>query len=391
MPIAFHPRSRVDKRNSLGPTYYAALYEDEPLEPGVFTEATMPGRGTLSYPDPFGDASGEDAIPRTPIFTSGFDTDESALINQRNPWFSGVGIDALPDTGNTLARGILTEAPMYERGILSYPGAFDSAAGRDAAATHPIPASSLVPAVDTDAAQETGPGEEHPGAQAVFSPMGDVFFQESANSAAPAGKSTIGHAGDWESLIPFWGAGRNLLADLDEGNYASAAINAGLLASDFFLWGAPAKFIFKAGQFGYKKSGIKGAAEGIRYSIKGPGKITAKDKWRSARDKMKRRGMVPEKHGIEYEGHHIIPQAGFGKGGWGRNLPDAIMHHPLNIKWLPKEQHQRLHRKWKELPEFTVPEKIWYWSPRWSKALTGEVVGRGNVPSVRKFENWLRD
>lgn len=43
-----------------------------------------------------------------------------------------------------------------------------------------------------------------------------------------------------------------------------------------------------------------------------------------------------------------------------------------------------------ELPEFTTRQKIWHGTPQWSKALAGEVGGRGVAPVVEMIEDWAK-
>ncbi len=310
MPIAFNPRGRVDRRNRPGSGYYAALYEDDSLEPG-----------------------------------------------------------ALSETG------------IHDPGILSHIG-FDNAAEQEFVATGPVPGSGLAPGVDVDDARDTGqamaPAEGSSSPSAVFSPLGDLFYQESANSAAPTGKSTvgnptIGHAGDLESLIPFWGAGRNLLADLEEGDYAGAALNGALLASDFFLLGAPAKFIAKAALTGARKSGLKGALESSKYAVMGPiGAEKAEHAaWKHVRGQMGKHGML-EKY---QHGHHWALHR---NEGLGKYVPDVIKNHPWNIMGMPKalSVHGRLHGPYKGLPEYNPFQKYWHGKPGWFKTSNAEMIGR---------------
>ncbi|MFZ4066841.1 MAG: amidohydrolase family protein [Phenylobacterium sp.] len=58
--------------------------------------------------------------------------------------------------------------------------------------------------------------------------------------AAEAGPPppSVGHPELLESLIPVWGSGREAVADFQEGDYAGAALNGALAASDLFLAGA---------------------------------------------------------------------------------------------------------------------------------------------------------
>jgi hypothetical protein len=55
----------------------------------------------------------------------------------------------------------------------------------------------------------------------------------------------VGHPGVLESLIPVWGPGRAAIADLQEGDYGNAAINAGLVGLDLVGGGVLAKVVTK--------------------------------------------------------------------------------------------------------------------------------------------------
>ena len=56
-------------------------------------------------------------------------------------------------------------------------------------------------------------------------------------AAAQPSVNSVGHPGFAESLIPVWGSGREAVADFQEGDYAGAALNGALAASDLFLAG----------------------------------------------------------------------------------------------------------------------------------------------------------
>jgi hypothetical protein len=66
---------------------------------------------------------------------------------------------------------------------------------------------------------------------------------EAATTKPPA--NSVGHPGFAESLIPVWGSGREAVADFQEGDYAGAALNGALAASDLFLAGSIAKGVGK--------------------------------------------------------------------------------------------------------------------------------------------------
>lgn len=81
------------------------------------------------------------------------------------------------------------------------------------------------------------------GPRSVPDPAGERA--EAAVAQPPV--SSVGHPGFAESLIPVWGSGREAVADFQEGDYAGAALNGALAASDLFLAGSIAKGLRKAG------------------------------------------------------------------------------------------------------------------------------------------------
>ncbi|MFM9718811.1 hypothetical protein, partial [Streptomyces galilaeus] len=70
MPVAFHSRGRADTRGRLGPAFYAGLNDDELPPSGALTEATMRGRGILSFLDP------SNAAPPDSLLASGYLPDQ---------------------------------------------------------------------------------------------------------------------------------------------------------------------------------------------------------------------------------------------------------------------------------------------------------------------------
>jgi hypothetical protein len=71
-------------------------------------------------------------------------------------------------------------------------------------------------------------------------------------------------------------------------------------------------------------------------------------------------------------GHHwLIPQ-----NGWGKNVPDWIKNHPLNIKPMPDAvTHWRIHNGVGDLPRFNPAQRYWFGTPDWVKAATGSAAG----------------
>lgn len=172
-------------------------------------------------------------------------------------------------------------------------------------------------------------------------------------TGSPQGFDPYAHPGLVESLIPVWGSGREAVADALDGDYAGAALNGALAASDLFL----------AGSIG------KGVAKGGLYAVKGAIRDGAADAaWRKVRKTMGEKGMLaPRQHGH----HWLIPQA-----GWGKAVPDAIKNHPLNINGMPSaEVHGRVHGRYKGKPRYNPAQRYWYGTPDWSKVATGAAVG----------------
>jgi hypothetical protein len=83
------------------------------------------------------------------------------------------------------------------------------------------------------------------GPRSVPDPAGERA--EAAVAQPPV--SSAGHPGFAESLIPVWGSGREAVADFQEGDYAGAALNGALAASDLFLAGSIAKGVAKGGVY----------------------------------------------------------------------------------------------------------------------------------------------
>jgi hypothetical protein len=179
----------------------------------------------------------------------------------------------------------------------------------------------------------------------------------SGRDAAPRRpESSVGHPSFAESLIPVWGSGREAVADFQEGDYAGAALNGALAASDLFLAGSLAKGVAKGAFYGAGKGAGKGA-----YS------------WSNkVRPWMKAKGYLqPYQHGH----HWAVPQ-----NGWGKNVPEWFKNQPWNIKAMPEgpagaEMHGRLTGSYKGKPRFNALERYWYGTPAWSKVGTGAAVG----------------
>lgn len=82
-------------------------------------------------------------------------------------------------------------------------------------------------------------------------PYEQMIARQRAHNAALEDEQNrkVDHPGTLESMIPIWGSGKEALADLEDKNYAGAAINAGLAVSDVV--------IAKAVLSGLAKGGLK--------------------------------------------------------------------------------------------------------------------------------------
>ncbi len=172
-------------------------------------------------------------------------------------------------------------------------------------------------------------------------------------TTARPSSGSVGHPGFAESLIPVWGSGREAVADFQEGDYAGAAVNGALAASDIFLAGSVAK----------------GLAKGGFYVVTKATKQAAPYSWK----KVVRPWMGDQKMlEVGQHGHHwAIPQ-----NGWGKGIPEAIKNQPWNIKPMPSpEVHGRLTGSYKGKPRFNVVEGYVHGTPTWSKVATGTAVG----------------
>lgn len=173
-----------------------------------------------------------------------------------------------------------------------------------------------------------------------------------AEAAAARPGRSVGHPGFAESLIPVWGSGREAVADFQEGNYAGAALNGALAASDLFLAESIAKGLAKGG-FYIAEDLAKKAPYGWKKEVR---------PWMGEKGHLK-----PRQHGH----HWAIPQK-----GWGKQVPDAIKNQPWNIKPMPDATtHGRLEHRVGDLPRFNPVERYWHGTPAWSKVGTGAAVG----------------
>ena len=156
-----------------------------------------------------------------------------------------------------------------------------------------------------------------------------------------------------ESVVPYFGSGREAAADLQDGNYLGAGFNGALAASDLFLAGSIVKGLLKGGA---KMSGP------FAWKIKPRVDEVGARQWLGAN------GFLEPGQA----GHHWgIPQ-----GGWGKLVPDWIKNQPWNIKPMPSSEiHGRIHGRYLGKPRFNPAEQYWRATPAWSKAATVAAVG----------------
>lgn len=202
-----------------------------------------------------------------------------------------------------------------------------------------------------------GGGFELPNGLDTSSGVGATGAQDSAPPAPPAAAPSDkprsnAHPGFAESLIPVWGSAKEAYADAQDGNYVGAGINGVLAVSDLFLAGDVAKAIAKGGW----------------YAVQGPLlREASKTDWRAVRKELGKGLLADGQHGH----HWAIPQ-----NGWGKNVPEMIKNHPLNIKAMPDAAtHMRITGRYKGMPRFNQFERYWYGTPTWSKVLTVDAAG----------------
>lgn len=151
-----------------------------------------------------------------------------------------------------------------------------------------------------------------------------------------------------ESFIPVVGPAWEAAADLQDGDYAGAAFNAGMAVADALPIGVAAK-------------GLRAASKGVGVLKKGS--VTAN----AAAKIIRARGLAGAKHEI----HHTIPLK-----GTGRTVQDPRNHYAL-LKVMPKAEHRRLTGSWAGKPRYDPVRRAWYGTTDWMKAVPAGVAGYG--------------
>lgn len=197
--------------------------------------------------------------------------------------------------------------------------------------------------------------------RSVPDPAGDLYDQQMAKiraqrDAEDRGESPLDTIGDaWtnfrngpriprpntaETFIPVVGPMWEAAGDLQDGHYASAALNAGLAVADALPLGTAVK-------------GVKALSKGVGI-LKG-GSVTAD----AARKVIRRVGLAGQGEEI----HHSVPL-----NGLGRNVQDWRNHYAF-LKTLPKEQHRRLTGSWAGKPIYDPIRRAWYGPTDWMKTV----------------------
>jgi hypothetical protein len=190
---------------------------------------------------------------------------------------------------------------------------------------------------------------------------------------------SVGHPELLESLIPVWGSGREAVADFQEGDYAGAALNGALAASDLFLAGSVAKGVAKGGLYI-----VNVTAKNTAKKTGGRASMTNPYSWdKRVRPWMGNHGYLAKGQA----GHHwAIPQ-----NGWGKGVPEWVKNQPWNIKPMPEgpagaEMHGRMTGRYKGKPKFNAVERYIYGTPAWSKTATVTAVGHPTAAAKAESE-----
>jgi len=162
-----------------------------------------------------------------------------------------------------------------------------------------------------------------------------------------------------EEFIPVVGPAWDAMADLQDGHYGSAALNAGMALGDLL----PVGYGIKAG---------RGALKLVREMG------TFAPKAAAIQRKMHKIGLARTTDDV----HHI-----FELKGLGRYVPNW-KNNPLFLKVLPREVHQRLHRRWGGMPKFELLPRLWHGTTDWMKA---GVAGIGSYAAdgLENVDHWL--
>jgi hypothetical protein len=159
-----------------------------------------------------------------------------------------------------------------------------------------------------------------------------------------------------ESLVPVWGSAREAIADAYDGDIYGAVGNVLLAGADLAPIGLAGKAL-KAAKF---------SREAVEASTR-MNKARAYE-WKKVRGRLGKAEYLERGQ----HGHHwAIPQ-----NQWGKDVPDRIKNHPLNIKPMPDpETHWRIEHRVEDLPRFNPAMRYWHGTPAWGKAAHADAAG----------------
>jgi len=161
-----------------------------------------------------------------------------------------------------------------------------------------------------------------------------------------------------EELIPIVGPTWDAVADLQDGNYGSAAFNAAMAIGDAL----PVGYLGKAGMGAWKLGREMG---------------TFLPKAAAIQRKMHKIGMALPTEEV----HHV-----FELNGLSRYVP-SWKNIPLFLKPLPREIHQRLRHRVGDLPRFGLIPRLWHGTTDWMKASTVGITSYA-ADEAQNLEQW---
>lgn len=143
--------------------------------------------------------------------------------------------------------------------------------------------------------------------------------------------------GGWQ-FVPVLAPALDAVADFREGNYAGAALNGVMAATDLLPMGSATKIARLGSAVGFKNL--------VKTDIK----------YRKSRDWLKKAGQVVKGQEV----HHTVPVRGNHQvADWRNNI--------LFLKPLSQAQHRRIHGKWLGEPRYNLAQRAWHGTTHWQK------------------------
>jgi hypothetical protein len=162
-----------------------------------------------------------------------------------------------------------------------------------------------------------------------------------------------------EEFIPVVGPAWDAVADLQDGHYGSAAFNTVMAIGDLL----PIGYGAKAGRGAWKLFRKMG---------------TFAPKAAAIQRKMHKIGLAMPTEDV----HHV-----FELNGLGRYVP-SWKNSPIFLKVLPREVHQRLHHRVRDLPKFGLLPQVWHGTTDWMKAGAAGVASY-TADELENADHWL--